>query len=68
MDRDCSKDDLARMNYLERCIKESLRLFPSVPFVGRFLGEDFQMGKYKCNGHLTNVYQVHIFSHAEVIS
>ncbi|XP_068899038.1 cytochrome P450 4c3-like [Tenebrio molitor] len=34
---------LQELKYMERCIKEVLRLYPSVPFIGRFLGEDVTM-------------------------
>lgn len=34
------------MSYLERCIKESLRLFPSVPTVARHLMEDLQLSNF----------------------
>ncbi|EFA10751.1 cytochrome P450 monooxigenase CYP4Q9 [Tribolium castaneum] len=31
---------LQELKYMERCIKEVLRLYPSVPFIARSLGED----------------------------
>ncbi|XP_015188691.1 PREDICTED: cytochrome P450 4C1 [Polistes dominula] len=33
-------------SYLERCIKESLRLYPSVHFVARYLTDDMQLKKF----------------------
>ncbi|XP_971423.2 cytochrome P450 4C1 isoform X1 [Tribolium castaneum] len=35
-----SYSDLKQLNLMERCIKESLRIFPSVPFISRLLTED----------------------------
>ncbi|XP_015839031.1 cytochrome P450 4C1 isoform X2 [Tribolium castaneum] len=34
-------NDLQELKYTERCIKETLRLFPSVPFISRYASEDF---------------------------
>lgn len=41
-----SMEDLRRMQYLEQCIKESLRLYPSVPLLARQISEDIQMGDH----------------------
>ncbi|XP_061191272.1 cytochrome P450 4V2-like isoform X2 [Saccostrea echinata] len=46
-DRPATMNDLKEMRYLECCIKEALRLFPSVPFFGRKLTEDCQFDEYK---------------------
>lgn len=47
--RKASYKDLQNMPYLERCIKESLRLYPSVPLIGRKLVEDLPLSKDFCS-------------------
>lgn len=39
-------EQLNQMNYLEQCIKETLRLMPSVPIMGRVLTTDVVLGNY----------------------
>ncbi|VVC93626.1 unnamed protein product [Leptidea sinapis] len=57
--RDATLEDLAAMNYLERCIKESLRLYPPVPFIGRDLSEDVKLSNYLApKGFMSHI---HIF-------
>lgn len=37
---------LNQLSYLELAIKESLRLFPSVPFISRQAMEDIELSEY----------------------
>ncbi|CAL4063452.1 unnamed protein product, partial [Meganyctiphanes norvegica] len=44
--REITSEDLSQLKYLECCIKESLRLFPSVPIHSRNLNEDLQLDRF----------------------
>ncbi|KAH8321001.1 hypothetical protein KR067_013026 [Drosophila pandora] len=41
-----SMGDLREMRYMEMCIKEALRLYPSVPLIARKLGEEVRLGDH----------------------
>lgn len=45
-DRAVTSTDLHEMHYLEMVIKETLRLYPSVPYISRLLTEDLKLRKY----------------------
>ncbi|CAH1380099.1 unnamed protein product [Tenebrio molitor] len=42
-DRDPTLEDVNNMEYLERVVKESLRFFPPIPFVMRFIDETIEI-------------------------
>nr|XP_053629682.1 LOW QUALITY PROTEIN: cytochrome P450 4C1-like [Cherax quadricarinatus] len=46
-DRPATMDDIRQMKYTENCIKEALRFFPSVPYIGRHLKEDIVINEHR---------------------
>ncbi|KAL3073672.1 hypothetical protein niasHT_039212 [Heterodera trifolii] len=55
-------EQLGRLSFLECCVKEILRLYPSVPFVARRLGSDTIIGGNKIPANtqvLLNIYLIH---------
>ncbi|XP_046640760.1 cytochrome P450 4c3-like [Daphnia pulicaria] len=63
-DRDCSVQDAAELKYLECCIKETLRLYPSVPAIMRCLTEDIEIGGYKLPSGTSVALMIHGMHHS----
>lgn len=45
-DRPATFQDTLEMKYLERCIMETLRMYPPVPVIARQINEDLKLGKF----------------------
>jgi cytochrome P450 len=57
-----TSDHLSRLKYLECCLKEVLRLYPSVPFIVRRSGDPIKIGDVTIPGDtevMINIYQIH---------
>ena len=46
-DRPCTMEDMSQMKYMECCIKEAMRLHPSVTNIRRNIKEEVSIGGYK---------------------
>ncbi len=67
-ERPINSEDLKKLRYLECVIKESLRLFPSVPFFARTVGEDTQISEFLILVYLSQVNSFLVFIHFMFIS
>jgi len=59
---DISLEQLGQLKYLECCIKETLRIYPSVPIIARRLGSDANIGGHFIPADtqiLLNIYLIH---------
>ncbi|XP_067138077.1 cytochrome P450 4C1-like [Centruroides vittatus] len=62
MNRNITMDDLTKMTYLECVIKESMRIYPPVPFIARKNPSEIKIGNYVLPAHSTlviNIYGIH---------
>lgn len=61
-DRPCTLEDAGQLKYLECCIKESLRLYPPVPVIMRYIKEDTELGGYQIPAGVSismNIFALH---------
>jgi cytochrome P450 len=59
---DVNYEDLSKLTYLECCVKETLRLYPSAPFITRTLGRNAKIGGHELpegTQVMLNIYLIH---------
>lgn len=56
-DRPVTYEDIGSLKYLEACIKETLRLYPSVPLIARQVVEDIKISEL-LKSTISDLYQV----------
>lgn len=54
-----SYEDLGRLEYLEWVIKETMRLYPSVPMISRYIDRDFPLGDVTLPAGVTAVVSIY---------
>lgn len=61
--RDATMEDLKAMSYLERVIKETMRLYPSVTGITRTLKEPLRLGTFYTifNEIIKEFIHIHVF-------
>ena len=66
-DRPCSMEDASNIKYLECCLKESSRLYPSVPAVERRVTEEIMLDGFKVPVGATIGVLIYALHHNEEI-
>lgn len=64
-DRHCALEDLPNLKYLECCMKESIRLYPSVANFRRQISEEVLLGDYTLPVGASVSVQVYALHHNE---
>ena len=41
------REDLSKLNYITMCIKEALRLYPTIPIIAKLSSEDVVVNGFK---------------------
>lgn len=66
-DRPCTYEDLSQLKYLECCLKESMRLHPSVATFRRQISEEIQFDDYTVPVGASVLVQIYALHHNEEV-
>ena len=62
-DRDCTMEDLNELKYLDYCLKEVLRLYPSAPLIERICNEEVKIGNLLFSFKIIFTFTDRLFLH-----